>query len=572
MSKTYLIANNIISSLGFTTQENVQAIKDGRSGVEYLTDKNIYDDPLWAAAIDTERLHSLAKANNLEKYTKLEQLIILSVKDTIKQTNIDITNPELGFIIATTKGNIDLLQKQTEKLNQKVFLGEMATTIASYFKLDDRISVLSNACISGVSALIMAHRSIEAGIYRHVMVVGVDTLTSFITSGFQSFKSVSENICKPYDAEHDGLNIGEACSSILLSKDFHADAIALEGGAISNDANHISGPSRTGDGLAKAIKLAMQEANIEAEDIDCINMHGTATVYNDEMEAKAVNSLNLQAKPTNSLKSYFGHTLGASGVIETIICMQQMKENIVFGTLNYETSGVSVPLNVFPNHIKTPINTCLKTASGFGGCNAAIVLSKQIEGTLSHSFTLSDYAEIAKCSISGSKISIDEKNIFSSQTEDFHIFIREAFKNLGESNQKFYKMDDLSKLGYITAAYLLKDLDIEKNDIALILSNRSSSLDTDIKHQMTIDENGNKAASPATFVYTLPNIVLGEICIYHKIQGENTFFVENTYDKKKLEKLAQITLSRHNIQYCIYGWCEFLKNKYNSEFILLEKR
>lgn len=572
MSKTYLIANNIISSLGFTTQENIQAIKDGRSGVEYLTDKNIYDDPLWAAAIDTERLHSLTKANNLEKYTKLEQLIILSVQDTLTQTDIDITDPELGFIIATTKGNIDLLQKQTEDLNPKVFLGDMAVTIASHFNLKNQISVLSNACISGVSALIMAHRSIEAGIHRHVIVVGVDILSNFITSGFQSFKSVSETICKPYDAERDGLNIGEACGSILLTKDFHADAITLEGGAISNDANHISGPSRTGDGLAKAIKLAMQEANIEAEDIDCINMHGTATVYNDEMEAKAANSLNLQAKPTNSLKSYFGHTLGASGVIETIICMQQMKENIIFGTLNYKTSGVSVPLNIFSNHINTPINTCLKTASGFGGCNAAIILSKQIEDTLSQSLTLSDYSEIGRCSIADSKIFVNEDSLFSSQVRDFHTFIREAFKNLGENNQKFYKMDDLSKLGYITAAYLLKDLYIEKSDIALILSNRSSSLDTDIKHQITIDENGDKAASPATFVYTLPNIVLGEICIHHKIQGENTFFVESTYDQNKLEKLAQITLGKHNIQYCIYGWCEFLNNKYNSEFILLAKR
>ena len=118
-------------------------------------------------------------------------------------------------------------------------------------------------------------------------------------------------------------------------------------------------------------------ASVTSRDIDFISAHGTATIYNDEMEAKALNLANLQTVPVNSLKAYYGHTLGAAGLIESIVSLHSLKENLVIPSLGFENLGVTEPINICTTLYKSPLQHCLKTASGFGGCNAAMVFSKQ---------------------------------------------------------------------------------------------------------------------------------------------------------------------------------------------------
>jgi len=137
---------------------------------------------------------------------------------------------------------------------------------------------------------------------------------------------------------------------------------------------------------------------------------------------------------------------------------------------------------------------------------------------------------------------------------------------------KFYKMDDLCKLGYVAAEYLLKDKTFAPLEMGMLLANATSSLHTDIRHQQLIDQDGDRAASPAVFVYTLPNVVSGEICIRHKIQGENTFFITEAYQPEKLERYARIVMQKGKLNYCIIGWCELLKNTYKAVFKLIEKQ
>ena len=152
--------------------------------------------------------------------------------------------------------------------------------------------MISNACISGVSAIVVASRLIRSGEYDHVFVAGFDLLCDFIVSGFNAFKSVSPVLCRPYDAARDGLTLGEAGGAVLLTADrgLSATGVTVAGGGISNDANHISAPSRTGDGLAFAIRAALREASLGAAAIGMVNPHGTATLYNDEMESRATRS------------------------------------------------------------------------------------------------------------------------------------------------------------------------------------------------------------------------------------------------------------------------------------------
>ena len=121
----------------------------------------------------------------------------------------------------------------------------------------------------------------------------------------------------------------------------------------------------------------MEDASITASQIDFISAHGTATVYNDEMEANAITLAGLQNVPVNSLKGYYGHTLGAAGIIEAIIAVYSLRQNIVLPTLGFTTMGVTKPINICSSLYSTPLQNCLKTASGFGGCNAAIVIGKQ---------------------------------------------------------------------------------------------------------------------------------------------------------------------------------------------------
>jgi 3-oxoacyl-[acyl-carrier-protein] synthase-1 len=235
--------------------------------------------------------------------------------------------------------------------------------------------VISHACISGLLAMITGMRLIQSGVYDQVIITGADLITSFIFSGFRSFQAISPKPCRPFDAARDGISLGEAAATVILSTNKNPGDFILAGGSVSNDANHISGPSRTGEELWLAISRSMTQAGVGAEEIDFISAHGTATRYNDEMEAKAFHLAHLEDVPVNSFKGYYGHTLGAAGILESILTIHSMKEKILLPTLGFSDSGTEKPVNIIKELKPATLKTCLKTASGFGGCNAAIVVS-----------------------------------------------------------------------------------------------------------------------------------------------------------------------------------------------------
>jgi 3-oxoacyl-[acyl-carrier-protein] synthase-1 len=325
------------------------------------------------------------KVNATESYTKLEKLAILSIHNALNENNlIDIKSPKTLIVFSSTKGNIDLLDSKlaTSFDKKRLLLWETANVIGRYFGNPNTPIVISNACISGVLALILGKRLLEENEYENIVVVGVDLISHFVVSGFQSFKAISNEIAKPYDANRTGISLGEAAGTIILTnKKEHLNStqepILVKGGASSNDANHISGPSRTGDGLLLAIEKSLQESNLTSDKIDFISGHGTATLFNDEMEALAINDAHLENVPMNSLKSYFGHTLGAAGIIESVVTLESMRNNTLIGTYSYSSPGTSKPVNILSTTQEKNISNCLKTAAGFGGCNAAIVFSKQ---------------------------------------------------------------------------------------------------------------------------------------------------------------------------------------------------
>jgi 3-oxoacyl-[acyl-carrier-protein] synthase-1 len=385
MTEVFVAADNIITPLGFTTAENIESLKKNVTGIKTYHNEDLSPIPFCASLIDSEKLNlHFSKLQLSKEYTRLEKMLILSIHDALKDSKINIQDKKTLIIISTTKGNINLLEGDNGKKFEagRTRLGYMAKVVQEYFRNPNAPIVVSNACISGVLAIITATRLLKSGQFENIIISGGDIVSAFTLSGFQSFKALSLEPCKPFDASRDGLNLGEGAGTIVLTTNPDMikgeDKIIISGGATSNDANHISGPSRTGDGLYIAIKNALAEAEVKsAKEIEYISAHGTATPYNDEMESKAFTLAGMTHVPVNSLKGFFGHTLGAAGVIESIAGIRSLQENTLFNTLGYKNPGVTQNINIIKKSESVNIKNCLKTASGFGGCNAAVLFSKK---------------------------------------------------------------------------------------------------------------------------------------------------------------------------------------------------
>ena len=377
--QTYIIADNIISPLGSATAENFENVLHAKSGIKLIGNGlNALASTFTSGSIPAGGYDKLAET----AYTRFEKLCILSINDALSRAGIDSSGTDTVFILSTTKGNIELIENENAAdTNAQVSLEHTAELISSYFKAANKPIVVSNACISGVLAIIMAKRLLESGKYKNAVVTGADVLSRFVVSGFQSLMAMSDGPCRPFDKDRKGINLGEGAATVIMTTDkalTNENSILVQGEGLTNDANHISGPSRTGEELADAVNKAMSKSNIKAEDLSFVSSHGTATIYNDEMESKAFDLAGLNQVPLHSLKGNFGHTLGAAGVIETIMTIESLRRKCILPSANFMELGVPKSLNINVKLIDSDKHHALKTASGFGGCNAAIVYSHLI--------------------------------------------------------------------------------------------------------------------------------------------------------------------------------------------------
>ena len=408
-------ATHLASPLAWGTAAHLAALRDGQTALRHDHYFGL-PEPTTAAVFPhqaiTERFIATFGAEAAHTLTRFEQLVALSVHEAAAEGGIKPDDSAVLFILATTKGNVHLLDATEEPHipRHRVALSEAATAVAQHLHLQRMPIVVSNACISGSHALLLAsQRLAEDSTLRHVIVCGADLLSRFIVSGFGAFKALSPEVCRPFDAARCGLNLGEAAATLILSRtdgeahDSPSSSSAalshrwtLRSGCVRNDANHISGPSRTGEGVYRALCATLglsEESNIEsledlqenpphwADDPDwksatshlaCVSCHGTATAYNDEMESIALYRAGLTHLSAYSLKSTFGHTLGAAGVLETILTMAAVEQGVLWGTRGYSTSGVSHELSLSSEAQSLSGDSFLKLLSGFGGCNAVL--------------------------------------------------------------------------------------------------------------------------------------------------------------------------------------------------------
>ena len=239
--------------------------------------------------------------------------------------------------------------------------------------------VISSACSSSAKVFASAQRAIAAGVIDAALVGGVDSLCLTTLYGFHSLQLVSARPCRPFDAARDGISIGEAAAFALLERpadSLDADAVLLLGTGESSDAYHMSAPPPDGRGARAAMRDALASAGLEPPDIDYINFHGTGTASNDAAEARAVASVLGGAVPGSSTKGATGHTLGAAGALEAVICALALRHGLMPAGVNTTQVDPALPVSYLRANRRGPLARVMSNSFGFGGSNCSLLLAR----------------------------------------------------------------------------------------------------------------------------------------------------------------------------------------------------
>lgn len=577
----YIIADNIISPLGETSEENYLSVKAGRSGIRaYEPGTCNIPEGFYASLL----------------FEDFETLALKSAQKAIGNVRLELKGKRTAFILSSTKGNIE----------ENISLADSAQRIASQLGIDSKPIVVCNACISGLSALILGNRLIDSDLYDTAIVCGCDTPRQFILSGFQSLKALSPEPCRPFDMERMGLNLGEAAATLILSKNpIQENSWRMGDGFIRNDAFHISTPSKTADGLYLSLQRTLEsftkEISSTCKQIDLkehlafINAHGTATLFNDQMESVAIGRAGLSELPANAYKSFWGHTMGAAGILETIISMKAIDDDTILGTRGFSELGVSGKMNICAENRPTDKKGFIKMLSGFGGCNATIWAAKSPESEM---IALSqkeqqecEFTTTHAIRITPEEVVLDHQKLWEGKKEleeqegqEHHSLLTTLYKQMIGNYPKFYKMDGFSRLGFVASEILLNaekgDTDVERREEegerlleerAIIFFNHSSSIASDRNYKESIKDKDNYFPSPSIFVYTLPNIVTGEIAIRNHFQGETSFFILPDKDERLMEEILQASCRDAQSKSFLTGWIDYEDERHFEAELKIKK-
>ena len=530
----YKVADNILSPLGATTAENYQAVKAGRSALARHDQRWSLPDKVLTASLFSKEQEEQFLISGLSRF---ESMVVTSVREALSQTTLDVSQPNIILIISTTKGEVDSAQR-----------------ISREFGFTTDPIIVCNACISGLSALILASRLLEDGQYDYAVVCGADSQSRFIVSGFQSLKALSPEPCRPFDMERLGLNLGEAAATIILGKG--VGDWTLGPGAIRNDAVHISNPAKDGEGSCRALKAVVSDG--DKASLAFINAHGTATFFNDQMESVAIERAGLAGIPVNAYKGCYGHTMGAAGVLETILSMAAIDDHTILATRGFEELGVSGRISVSASHQSTDKTAFVKMLSGFGGCNAALLLEKN--GTRLTGGCHSPFSSHHSVVIRPDAVEVDGRRL----PIDVHgpALLTALYRQYVGDYPKYYKMDPLSRLGFVASELLLqaeegRERFVTCDDRAVVFFNHSSSVCADRQYMETIGDLENCFPSPSVFVYTLPNIVTGEIAIRNHYHGETSFYILPRRDDSLIQQVLHASCLDPATQSILCGWLDY---------------
>jgi 3-oxoacyl-[acyl-carrier-protein] synthase II len=383
----------VVSPLGFGLAETLESLRSARDCVTPVmrfsvaqcrckTAGQIPDARLLASRTETRRSGRLHRASHM---------MIEVVREVITQQ--PQFEPELT-VIGTTSGGMSYGERYYRSVKRVGDLRHAATWIANYpaqkpvidaqmaFGISAPCQVIANACASGTNAIGYAFECVRSGRYQRVLAGGYDALAEMVFVGFDSLQASTPEACRPFDRNRSGMVLGEGAAMFALENLEHARQrgapvlAEIIGYGVSTDNFHITQPEPSGSGPRQAMQRALDSAHISAADVDYINAHGTATVLNDAAEGKAISEL-FNGVPVSSTKSMMGHSLGAAGAVEAVVCLLALQHQFLPPNINFCTLDEGLNLNIVANEARpAALSTSLSNSFGFGGTNASILMRK----------------------------------------------------------------------------------------------------------------------------------------------------------------------------------------------------
>src|SRR5438093_4079496 len=392
-ARVAVVAAGVVSPLGFGLSETLDSLREARDCVNRVTRFSVAQCRCKTAGqVPAERL--LDEQRNRVRARRLHRashMIICALGEALTQE--PQFKPELT-VIGTTSGGMSYGEDYYRSLKQGGNLRHSPTWIANYpaqkpvidaleaFGIAAPCEVVSNACASGTNAIGHAFDCVRSGRYQRVLTGGYDALSELVFTGFDSLQASTPEKCRPFDRHRAGMVLGEgaailALENLELARKRGAPVLAeIVGYGISTDNFHITQPDPSGVGPQQAMEWALQSAEISADQVDYINAHGTATIFNDAAEGKAISQL-FNGVPVSSTKSMMGHSLGAAGAIEAVISLLALRHQFLPPNINFDALDDRLDLNVVANESRPAVvRMALSNSFGFGGTNASILIRR----------------------------------------------------------------------------------------------------------------------------------------------------------------------------------------------------
>jgi 3-oxoacyl-[acyl-carrier-protein] synthase II len=392
-ARVAVVAAGVVSPLGFGLSETLDSLREARDCVNGVTRFSVTGCRCKTAGQlpDERLLNRQYNGAHARRWHRASHMVIQALGEALTQE--PQFKPELT-VVGTTSGGMSYGEDYFRSLNRNSSLRHSPTWIANYpaqkpvidaqeaFGISAPCQVIANACASGTNAIGHAFECVRSGRYQRVLAGGYDALSELVFVGFDSLQASTPEKCRPFDRDRTGMVLGEGAAVVALENLDAAQArgasilAEIIGYGISTDNFHLTQPDPSGIGPRQAMERALESANISADVVDYINAHGTATAFNDAAEGKAISAL-FDRVPVSSTKSMMGHSLGAAGAVEAIICLLALQHQFLPPNINFHAADKDIDLNIVANEAQSAVlRIALSNSFGFGGTNASILVRK----------------------------------------------------------------------------------------------------------------------------------------------------------------------------------------------------
>ena len=505
-----ITGSGIICAIGNNKQQVQEALQSGTTGIgkmRYLPSCH-KELPVGEVKMSDAELRQTLGVSSTEVFSRTALLGAYALSQTMDDARLNpdsLRGKRVTLISGTTVGGTEASEQYS--------CGNNTKAIARLVGIDCQLSTISTACSSALNAIILGARMLLNDETDIVLAGGTEALSVFHLNGFNSLMILDHEVCRPFDATRQGLNLGEGSAYVVLERtnEAHLRKCNIEayitGWGNRCDAYHQTASSENGEGAFLAMTDALQMANLSPKDIDYINAHGTGTPNNDKSESTALKRVfGENMPPISSTKSFTGHTTSASGSIETVICLIAMNKHFVPGNYGWEniTQDCIIPAKYTAGK---ELHHILCNSFGFGGNDSSLIITD---------------TEFAQCSTPKGARAKCENEVTMVVSAESELTQEDELKELRQyiSPMESRRMCKLMKAAFLTSMRAMETANITKPD-AIIIATQYGMLENGKKILDDIDQQGEESVSPTLFMQTTHNTLAGSLAIHLGCHGYN---------------------------------------------------